>query len=62
MKQLIYKFFSFSKQKQGQLLFSMTVYPTMSVPKTGELKENSLYRMYYTAHFNSALSIRFSIY
>lgn len=42
MKQLIYRFFSFCKWRQGQLLFS-TIYSNMSMPKTGGLKENSLY-------------------
>lgn len=42
MKQFIYRFFSFCKWRQGQLLFS-TVYSTMSMPKRGGLKENSLY-------------------
>lgn len=41
MKQLIYRFFSFCKWRQGQLLFS-TIYSTMSMPETGGLKENSL--------------------
>lgn len=61
IKHLIYRFFYFCKWKQGQLLFSIT-YSIMSMHKTGELKENSLYRIHYTPHFSSALYISFSIY
>jgi len=38
MKQVIYTFFSFCKQRQGQLLSSTTTYSIMSMAKTRGLK------------------------